>query len=119
MSLQLERLSGLGQWIYNNGLKYNLVNTTLTAVNVQPEPDVSYLLGDRYLDFSLCILFAFAFPVLRRVLTKLFFEVRSLSSLPCNRKRHIGQAWLGYSSSRVCFVAIHLLDSCSKAKEHT
>ncbi|GIL87382.1 hypothetical protein Vretimale_1689 [Volvox reticuliferus] len=73
-SLQLDKLSRLGQWIYKSGLKYGLVNTTLTAVNVQPEPDVAYLSGDRYLDFSLCIVFALLYPVIRGVLTRFVFE---------------------------------------------
>ncbi|GLI70104.1 hypothetical protein VaNZ11_014883 [Volvox africanus] len=82
-SLQLDKLSQLGQWIYKCGLKFNLVNTTLTAVNVQPEPDVAYLLGDRYLDFSLCIVFALLFPVIRSVLTRFVFEVSSSSAGAC------------------------------------
>ncbi|GFR45454.1 hypothetical protein Agub_g6851 [Astrephomene gubernaculifera] len=78
---QLEKLSSLGQWIYEAGTKYNLVNTTLTALNVPPENDVDYLLGDRYLDFSLCVLFAFFFPILRSVLRRYLFEPLGLRVL--------------------------------------
>ncbi|EFJ44272.1 hypothetical protein VOLCADRAFT_106486 [Volvox carteri f. nagariensis] len=72
--LQLEKLSTLGRWIYESGVKLNVVNTTLTALNVSPEPDVAYLLGDRYLDFSLCVVFALLYPVIRGILTRFVFE---------------------------------------------
>ncbi|KAG2487445.1 hypothetical protein HYH03_014012 [Edaphochlamys debaryana] len=72
--LQLDKLSPLGHWVYETGVKYNVCNRTLTALNVEPEQDLDYLTGDRYLDFSLCILFALAFPALRYVLRTLIFE---------------------------------------------
>ncbi|KAG2429637.1 hypothetical protein HXX76_010867 [Chlamydomonas incerta] len=72
--LQLDKLSPLGRWIFETGTKYNFINKTLTAPDVEPEPDVEYLLGDRYLDFSLCLVFAFAFPVIRAILRKYVYE---------------------------------------------
>ena len=76
--LQLDKLSPLGRWIFETGSKYNVTNTSLTALNVEPEADISYLLGDRYLDFSLCILFALLFPVIRSLLRRLVYEVRPM-----------------------------------------
>ncbi|GLC47300.1 hypothetical protein PLESTB_001742600 [Pleodorina starrii] len=71
---QLDKLSPLAQWIHGNALKFNLVNTTLTALNVKPETDVTYLLGDRYLDFSLCLFFALLFPAVRFILRRFIFQ---------------------------------------------
>ncbi|KXZ42818.1 hypothetical protein GPECTOR_116g350 [Gonium pectorale] len=73
-ALQLDKLSTLGRWIYDTGVKHNLCNTTLTAVNVEPEQDVAYLLGDRYLDFSLCLVFALLLPLIRTVLRVYIFQ---------------------------------------------
>jgi hypothetical protein len=80
--LQLDKLSPLGRWIFETGTRFNVTNTSLTALNVEPEEDISYLLGDRYLDFSLCILFAFLLPLLRAVLRRFIFEVRPDAVLP-------------------------------------
>lgn len=66
--LQLEKLSTLGKWVYDTGIKYNVCNRTLTALNTDAEPDIAYLLGDRYYDLSLCLVFAVAIPLFRRML---------------------------------------------------
>ena len=80
--LQLEKLSPLAKWIYDTGVKYNVCNRTLTALNTDAEPDISYLLGDRYYDLSLCLVFAVAIPLFRRMLKTFMYEVRGEVGCP-------------------------------------
>lgn len=89
--LQLDKLSSLGKWIFETGTKHNFINKTLTALDVEPEPDVEYLLGDRYLDFSLCLVFAFAFPFIRAILRKYVYEVRGDPGARGRRGRGAGE----------------------------
>ena len=41
------------------------------------EPEQTFLLGNRYADYALAVVFALAFPLLRAVLRRLVFVVRS------------------------------------------
>ena len=43
------------------------------------EPEQTFLLGNRYADYGLAVVFALAFPLLRAVLRRLVYVVR-----PCN-----------------------------------
>lgn len=74
--LQLDKLSPLGRWVYSTGVKYEVCNRTLTALNVEPEPDVEYLFGNRYYDLSLALVFALAIPIVRRLLRRFVSQVR-------------------------------------------
>ncbi len=97
--LQLEKLSPLGNWIYHTGMKYNIINTTLVALNVDPEPEVDHLTGDRYLDFSLCLLFAILFPMARALIRRFVSEVRPTA---CSRTGPRSFTCCGHSLPVAC-----------------
>ncbi len=42
---------------------------------ILPEPEQTFLLGNRWADYGLAVGFAFLFPVIRTVLRRLVFEV--------------------------------------------
>lgn len=45
-----------------------------------PDPEPTFLLGNRWADYGLAIIFAFLFPLLRVVLTRFVYEVGSARS---------------------------------------
>ena len=47
---------------------------------VPPDPEQTFFLGNRYADYGLAILFAFAFPLLRAVLGKFIYTVSDAPS---------------------------------------
>ena len=48
--------------------------------DLPPEPEQTFLLGNRYADYGLAVVFALAFPMLRAVLRRLVYVVRPCST---------------------------------------
>ena len=51
--------------------------------SLPPEPEQTFLLGNRYADYGLAVLFAFAFPLLRSILRRFLYTVRPAHAAPC------------------------------------
>jgi hypothetical protein len=52
------------------------------TISVPPQPEQTFLLGNRYADYGLAILFALLFPLVRWILTRTVYEVSGLVDLP-------------------------------------
>ena len=53
-------------------------NSFYLDIEWTPEPEQTFVLGNRYADFGLCLVFALLLPVLRGILRRFVFEVRDL-----------------------------------------